>query len=86
MDLEAFTDEVGWNVFEVRRYVELLVPPQDVTIITGRLRRGDLTEAMGEPEDGVWVLGDPEGDRRSRTARPPGPSASRCGCRSTTAG
>ena len=57
--IEEFTDEVGWNLFDVRQFVEVPSPPNDVTVLQGDFDEDALTEAMGEPEDGVWVLGTP---------------------------
>jgi hypothetical protein len=61
-DIAAFVDEVGWHVFQVDRFVEYQVPPNNVTVMEGRFDEDRLTEALGEPEDGVWVVGDPDGD------------------------
>lgn len=60
-ELAAFVDEVGWSVFDVDRFVEYQVPPNIVTVMEGRFDEDRLTEALGEPDDGVWVVGNPEG-------------------------
>lgn len=57
--IDEFTAEVGWNVFDVQQFVEVPFPPDDVTVLRGDFDEDALTEAMGEPEDGVWVVGTP---------------------------
>jgi hypothetical protein len=74
-DIGEFVAEVGWNVFEVDRFVEYQVPPNVVTVMEGRFDEDRLTEALGEPDDGVWQVGDPDGDldlRDISAARPLG--------------
>jgi len=57
--IDEFTAEVGWNIFDVQQFVEVPFPPDDVTVLQGDFDEDALTEAMGEPEDGVWVVGTP---------------------------
>ena len=61
IDVEAFVDDVGWSVFDVRRYVELQAPPDNVTVMEGGFDEARITEALGEPDGGVWTAGDTEG-------------------------
>jgi hypothetical protein len=56
-ELDAFTDDVGWNILEVDRFVERQDPPNTVAILGGSFDDGALTEAMGDPENGTWVAG-----------------------------
>lgn len=62
VELAAFVEEVGWSVLDVDRFVEYQVPPNVVTVMEGRFDEDRLNEALGEPDDGVWVVGDPDGD------------------------
>jgi len=61
VDVEAFVDDVGWSVFDVRRFVELQAQPDNLTVMEGEFDESRLTEALGEPEDGVWIAGNPDG-------------------------
>jgi hypothetical protein len=61
VDVQEFIDEVGWSVFDVRQFVESQTQPDMVTVMEGEFDEDRITEALGEPEDGVWVAGDPEG-------------------------
>jgi hypothetical protein len=56
-DLAAFTDDVGWNILEVDRFVERQSPPDDVTVLGGSFDDSALTDASGDAEDGTWVAG-----------------------------
>jgi len=58
--LEEFVDDVGWSVFDVRSFVELQAPPNSVTVMDGGFDADRITESLGEPDDGVWIAGDPE--------------------------
>lgn len=73
IDLPEFVDEVGWNVFEVRRFVETQNPPNSVTVMEGDFDEDRLDEALGEAGDGVWVAGDPGGDLDIANASPARP-------------
>lgn len=59
IDVGEFTEDVGWNVYQVRRFAELQMPPDDVTILRGDFDEDSLDEALGEAEDGVWTIGTP---------------------------
>jgi hypothetical protein len=74
VDVDEFTEDVGWNLYQVRRFAELQMPPDDVTILRGDFDEDALDEALGEAEDGVWTIGTPgEVDVSSTTpARPLG--------------
>lgn len=75
--IEEFTDEMGWNLLDVARFVERQTLPDMLTVLEGAFDEGALTEAMGEPvSDGLWAAGDPEAedfsqDLNDRTAARP---------------
>lgn len=74
-EIDAFADEVGWDVFDVHEYIELMAQPSVITVMDGDFDGDAMTEAMGEPEDGVWQLGNENGDldlEDTSTARPLG--------------
>jgi hypothetical protein len=56
-DIQGFTDDVGWNILQVDRFAERQSPPDSITLLDGDFDDADLTTAMGEPTDGVWVAG-----------------------------
>ena len=71
--LDEFRDEVGWSVLDVDSFVEYQVPPRNVTVMAGDFDEDRLSEALGEPDDGVWVIGDPDGDLQIEDTSPARP-------------
>jgi hypothetical protein len=60
--LDEFRDEVGWSVADVDSFVEYQIPPKNVTVMAGDFDEDRLSDVLGKPDDGVWVVGDPDGD------------------------
>jgi hypothetical protein len=61
-DVAEFAAEVGWSFIDVDRFAERQVPPNVVTVLQGELDEEAITDALGEPDGGTWVAGDPDGD------------------------
>jgi hypothetical protein len=59
--LDEVVDDVGWTILDVDRFVERQTVPEVVTVIGGDIDEDRLDAAMGEPTDGTWVAGDPDG-------------------------
>ncbi len=58
--IEEFVDDVGWSILDVERFVERATPPDTVTVLEGDFSEASLDDALGPPEDGAWVAGDPD--------------------------
>lgn len=74
-DLAGFEAELGWSVLDVSWYVEHSNPPNVMSVLGGGFDSDRMTDAMGEPTDGGWQLGNADGsiDLAGRTvARPLG--------------
>ncbi|WFE26798.1 hypothetical protein O7623_26560 [Solwaraspora sp. WMMD791] len=72
-DLAGFEAELGWSVLDVSWYAEHSNPPNVMTVLGGDFDSDRMTDAMGEPTDGGWQLGNADGsiDLAGRTvARP----------------
>jgi hypothetical protein len=69
-ELEGFADDVGWSVLDVDRFAEHQSPPDSTLVLDGRFDAGRIDEAMGERDDGVWMVGDPDGDLSVRDQTP----------------
>ncbi|GAA1737692.1 hypothetical protein [Aeromicrobium alkaliterrae] len=69
-ELEA---ELGVSLWSTTRYAEVAAPPYRVAVLDGDHGEAELTEAIGEPDDGVWALGgdELEVDLANRTAARP---------------
>lgn len=67
----AMPSELGYSPLAVGRYIELQSAPQVFSVLDADADRDDLTAAIGEPDDGVWLLGD-EDNGIDLTARGPG--------------
>lgn len=72
-DHDEFVDDVGFSLLEVDRYVERGTVPDTVTVFDGAFDRGQIEDALGGPDDGVWVAGDPDGDLRLDEVTPARP-------------
>jgi hypothetical protein len=59
-DMSGFVADVGWSILQVDRFVERQSPPDSITLLAGDFDDGALTDAMGEPDDDVWVAGSGE--------------------------
>jgi hypothetical protein len=59
-DQTAFVDDVGWSLLQVDRFVERQSPPDSITVLDGDFDEDALTDALGEPTDGVWEAGSGE--------------------------
>jgi len=57
IDMSGFVADVGWSILQVDRFVERQSPPDSITLLAGDFDDGALTDAMGEPDDDVWVAG-----------------------------
>jgi hypothetical protein len=55
-----FAEEVGWSIVDVDRFVERQTPPGVVAVLEGSFDEDQLNEALGEPQDGTWTVGDGE--------------------------
>lgn len=73
-ELDAFVDEVGWSLLDVSWFVEYQVPPGLFTVMGGDFDEDQLTEAMGEPADDIWRLGE-EGENGTVGRDPELPSS-----------
>jgi hypothetical protein len=60
LDVTGFADELGWSILDVDRFAERQTPPGRVTVLEGPFDEGQLTDALGEPDDGTWVVGSDE--------------------------
>jgi hypothetical protein len=58
VQIEEFEADVGWTMLDVDRFVERATPPDTVTLLEGEWE--SLNAALGPPENGVWVAGDPD--------------------------
>jgi hypothetical protein len=56
-ELDAFADEVGWSILDVDRFIERQTEPDVVTVLEGGFQESAMSEALGEPSDGLWVAG-----------------------------
>jgi hypothetical protein len=70
---DEFQAELGWSVVDVDWYVEYATPPGLLTVLGGAFDEDRLTGAMGDPENGIWRVGGPDGryDRTHRSAARP---------------
>jgi hypothetical protein len=50
-------EELGFTLAEVTSFIESTALPNRFTVLNGTFDRDRLTEALGEPADGVWSLG-----------------------------
>ncbi|WP_229055134.1 hypothetical protein [Aeromicrobium sp. Leaf350] len=70
---QELEDELGVSLWSTTRYAEVAAPPYRVAVLDGDHGESELTEAIGEPDDGIWALGgeELEVDLQDRTAARP---------------
>jgi hypothetical protein len=59
-ELMAFDDDVGWTLLDVDRFVERTTQPGVISVLQGGFDDDDMNEALGLPQEGVWVAGPAE--------------------------
>jgi hypothetical protein len=61
LQLKEFEKEVGWSLLDIAWFVEFRDPPKALLVAGGEFDEKRLTAAMGQPDDGIWRLGDKDG-------------------------
>ncbi|WP_434740921.1 hypothetical protein [Micromonospora sp. SH-82] len=57
---QEFEAELGWSVVDLRWFVEYPTTPATLTVAGGTFTEQRLTEAMGDPDNGRWRVGEGE--------------------------
>lgn len=57
VDLDEIEAELGWTVADVDWFIEMNLAPESFGVFGGTFDEAKLTAAMGEPNDGVWGIG-----------------------------
>lgn len=76
-EMAAFADELGWSLADVDGFAEYRGVHNRVTVFAGDFDEDRLTAALGPPEDGVWVAGDPDQGAGSGSGAGAEPTAAR---------